>query len=162
MEPEKYEKDDLEKKIPDPGEIEILKDRPEPVGSFEVKPWGFDEMERLNTTLQKIYEAFKAQKITVSDFFHVSKTIEKNGVEKSSIEILNFDKLYFTLMPFMREVFKASIKNSLTEKNITDEDISKITAIEMPSLFMTIVQQNIGFLKNWFALVKMMAAKTLV
>ena len=162
MDTERFDKEDIDKALPDAGEVEILKDRTEPVGKFEVKPWGFDEIEMLNTTFSKIYSSFKQQKISIQDFFHTSKSVDKTGVEKTSIELLNFDKLYFTLIPFMREIFKASIKDNATGNRIDDKGISNITAVEMPSLFMTIVSQNIGFLKNWLALVKLMAAKTLI
>lgn len=144
------DKKELEAALPEAGDAAVLKDNPEPAGQFQVSPWGFDEIEALNPTFEAIYAELKRRKISLRDFYQVSKV----GEGKEKIDLINFDQLYFVIMPHLRHIFKVSM-------HITDEDVSKIRPDEMTTMLLKIVMQNIGYLKNWLALAAMLTARTI-
>jgi hypothetical protein len=145
-----FTKELLEKDYPAAPDVEALKDRSENVAGFNVRPWGFDEIEKMTPVFEKIYSGLKARKLTLKDFYQQTKIDDGN----SKIELINFDQLYFVVMPHVREVFKISTGAS-------DSDLSKMPPEVMPILLLKIVMQNIGYLKNWFALTMAMAARTI-
>ena len=149
-----FDKEKLEKELPEASEIDVLKDGVEDVFGFKIKPWGFDEVEKLTPVFELIFINLKKRKILLKDFYHLTKEPDAGGQEKTKIELLNFDQLYFAIMPNVRAVFKISL-------HVSDEEISKITPEQMPILFLKIVMQNVGYLKNWLALVMALTARTI-
>jgi hypothetical protein len=149
-----FTKEVLEKDFPDAPDVEVLKDRPEPVADLSVKPWGFDEIEALTPVFEKIYSDLKRRKISLTDFYHVVKT-EVGGTPSTKIELLNFEQLYFVIMPHLREIFKITL-------HVDDKEISEIDPESMMTLLLKIVMQNIGYLKNWLALAMSLTARTVV
>ena len=149
-----FDKEKLEKELPEASEVEVLKDNAEDVFGFHVKPWGFDEIEKLTPVFELIFIDLKKRKILLKDFYQLTKEPQGDGSEKTKIELLNFDQLYFAIMPNVRAVFKITL-------HITDDEISRITPEQMPVLFLKIVMQNVGYLKNWLALVMALTARTI-
>ena len=149
-----FDKEKLEKELPEASEIDVLKDGVEDVFGFKIKPWGFDEVEKLTPVFELIFINLKKRKILLKDFYHLTKEPDAGGQEKTKIELLNFDQLYFAIMPNVRAVFKISL-------HVSDDEISKIAPEQMPILFLKIVMQNVGYLKNWLALVMALTARTI-
>jgi hypothetical protein len=146
-----FEKKELSASLPEAGDVAVLKDRSEPAGEFNVKPWGFDEIEQLTPTFERIFSDLKRRKLSLRDFYQTTKLPE----DKERIDLLNFDQLYFVIMPHLREIFKISMR-------ISDSDVSRIRPDDMATMLLKIVMQNIGYLKNWLALAAMLTARTIV
>ena len=150
MEENKFDKKNLEQALPEANDVEKLKDKAEECAGFHVKPWGFDEVEKLNPVFEQIILDLKKRKIGLKDFYQRS-----NGDDgKPKIEIINFDQLYFVIMPHLRALLSISI-------NINPEDVSAITPEQSTLLITKIIQQNIGYLKNWLALAVALMARVI-
>lgn len=147
-----FDKETLEKALPDANEIDKMRDTAEEIGGVKIKPWGFDEAEAILPVLEKILVDLKARKISLRDFIHTEKSTDSEGKERTSVEVINFDQLYFCATRYLRDILKISL-------HITDKEISNLSPDVSMLIFARIIMQNIGYLKNSLALVVTLTAR---
>ena len=145
-----FVKEELEQQLPEASDVEVLRDKVESFMGFNVKPWGFDEIESLTPIFEMIFIELKKRKLATRDFYLMTK----DEAGKTKVEILNFEQLYFIIMPHLRQIFKITL-------HLDDEKISTIQPDQMMNLLLKIILQNIGYLKNWLALAVQMTARVI-
>lgn len=123
------------KPIPKPSETEVLFDSASVFG-FTVRPWTLSKCEAMSPIIAEIVASLKAKKLKFEDFF------ARNGED---IEVINIDQIVFTCIPYLSRVFSITLDKDRKEfENLSQEVMVKLAAV--------IVQQNMDFLKNLFAL----------
>jgi len=118
-------------------DAEILIDE-EKIAGRTVKPWTISKCAAVTPIFEKISVELKKRKLTFRDFF--SPTVD------GSIESINIEQLFFVIMPYTPELIKITL-------DIDDEEVDKIAQEDMMQYVAVIARQNIGYIKNFFALV---------
>jgi hypothetical protein len=116
-----------------PDNAEILLDG-ETVAGILVKPWTLTKCAALSPVFERIAVDLRKRNLAFKDFFAEGK-------------VINIEQLYFTIMPFMPEILKITL----------DTDVDKINQTAIIQFIVTMVRQNIEYLKNLFALITTMA-----
>ena len=122
-----------------PTNAEVLLDG-ETVAGFNVRPWTISKCAALTPVFEKIAAEMKRRKLSFRDFF----TVTKDG-EKEKVEVLNLDQLLFALLPLVPEIISKTL-------DITQEEVDTIPQDAVLTITVTIVKQNMDYLKNLFAL----------
>lgn len=116
--------------------VDILLDG-EKVAGHIVKPWTITKAAALSPVFEKIQAELKNRKLSFRDFFAGGATI-------------NIDQLFFVIMPYVPEILKITL-------GITEDEVDKIGQGDLMKFIVVIVQQNLDYLKNLFALIVSMA-----
>jgi hypothetical protein len=145
--------EELKNQIPEADSVTTLLDKTEDVCGFKLQPWRFKEYEQIIPIVEKISLDMKKRNLTYKDFFQIKK--KEDEVGSTDFDLLNYEQLLFLINPYIRPLLKISA-------NATDEAVDKITPDELSVILLKIVVQNIGYLKNWLALGKILAGRVLV
>lgn len=124
-------------------EKEILIDK-DTVAGIKIKPWTISKCSEVTPFLERIYIELKKRHLTFKDFF----IIEPSPEGKEKITVMNLDQLFFTIMPFSADIIKTTL-------SLTTEELDKVSPEEAHTIIATILRQNIGYIKNSFALIRM-------
>ncbi len=121
--------------IPEPSDEEILIDG-ERVGNFTVRPWTIPKCAEMTPIFEAIYLEMKKRRLNFKDLFDATT---------GKIELLNIDQLFFVVMPFAPEIICKTL-------DIEPKDLKGVPQDEMFNLMAVITRQNVGYIKNLFAL----------
>lgn len=118
-------------------DAEILIDGEKIAGRL-VKPWTISKCAAVTPVFEKIAGELKKRHLTFQDFF----TPKADG----AVETINIEQLFFVIMPYVPELIKITL-------DIDSEEVDKIAPEDMMQYVAVIAQQNIGYIKNLFALI---------
>jgi hypothetical protein len=121
--------------IPKPIEAEILLDCVE-VAGYKIKPWSILKAKLLSPVIEEIIVEFKRRGISLKSFFKLE------GVET---EIVNIEQVLFAIQPSLPKIIAITL-------NIKEEELDNIKQADVFNIISVILQQNIEYLKNLFAL----------
>lgn len=117
------------------GDAEILLDGEE-IAGYVVRPWTITTCARMTPVFESIVEEMKRRKLKFRDFLDTSG---------GKLELLNMDQVFFVVMPYAPETISITL-------GITAEEMKKIPQEEIFNIMAAILRQNVGYLKNLFAL----------
>jgi hypothetical protein len=123
--------------IEQPSSAEILIDGEKIAGRL-VKPWTITKCAAVTPVFEKITAELKKRKLTFQDFFAKK--------DDGTVESINIEQLFFAIMPYVPELIKITL-------DIDDEEVDKIAQEDMMNYVAVIARQNIGYIKNLFALI---------
>lgn len=130
--------------IPVPDDAEILLDG-EQVCGFIVRPWTISKCAAMTPVFEMIAGELKKRNLKFRDLFDISK---------GKVELLNMEPLFFTVMPYSPDIIAITL-------DLSADELKKISQDKMFDIMSAIVRQNVGYVKNLFALM-MQTVATLV
>lgn len=119
-----------------PTDAEILIDSEE-IAGLRVKPWTISKCAAITPVFEKIAGELKRRKISFRDFFAPNAD--------GGVDTINIEQLFFVIMPYVPEIMEITL-------DIDKEEIEKLPPETMMSFIAVIARQNIGYIKNLFAL----------
>jgi hypothetical protein len=125
--------------IPKATDAEVLLDE-EKFGPFTIRPWSIIKCCSMSPIIEKIANEVKKRGLSYRDFF------VKEGEAYKSI---NTDQLFFIITPFLPEILCITL-------DVEMKDIETLPRDNLMGVLATIVSQNAGYLKNFFALIASM------